>query len=261
MELRVEGSGPAAPFLRARDRFETEYDLELPVRVRLREDPDERTWAGHYPDRHVLNISRVAAASAMGPELALHEFAHMHRYERGHTSHTFQTEEALFLALAGTSVERRVLSQCYQIANHLKDIYADDITLSVGPTDKLVSFLESELAAAVADHPATAAGPAFASRGGLTRLTPGADPQITAVNAAFALALVERHDLVPGDHRIYDLAHAAAEDAPNIDLPGFKRRFRSLSHDPGESEYRRTLVDSVREYVDAQDGSAASASD
>jgi hypothetical protein len=253
MELRVEGSGPAAPFLGARDLFETEYDLDRPVHVRLQSNPDERTWAGHYADRHVLNISRVAAASAMGRELALHEFAHMHRHERGHPSHTLRTEEALFLALSGKSVEQRVLSHCYQIANHTRDIYADDITLSVGPTDKLVSFLESELATAVADRPA------FAPRTGFTRLTPGADAGITAVNAAFALALAERHDLVDEDHRIYDLAHAAAEDAPEIDLPAFKRRFKDLADDPDESEYRRALVDAVREYANSQDGAAAAA--
>jgi len=251
MELRVEGRSPATPFLRARDLLETEYDLDLPVYVRVRENPDERTWVGHYADRHVLNISLAAASSAMGRELALHEFAHMCRYEGDHPSHVIPTEEALFLALAGRRVERRVLSQCYQIANHMKDIYADDITLSVGPTDKLVAFLESELAAAVADRPT------LPPRAGSQRLTPGADPQITAVNAAFALALVERHDLVPPDHRIYDLAYAAGEDAPDVDVDGFKRRFESLAADIDESGYRRALVDAVRDYVSTQPDPAA----
>lgn len=255
MEVYVHGPGPATPFLRARDLFETEYDLDSPVRVHVRENPDERTWTAH-PDDHVLNISRQAATSAMARELALHEFAHMARHEQAHPSHTQSTEEALFLALSGESVERRRVAHCYQIANHMKDIYADDITLRVGPTDKLVSFLESELAAAIADRPARKRDrPARRDEG--LRHTGTADPEITAVNAAFALALVERHDLVDRDHRLYDLAHAAANDAPGVDFAAFKRRFASLGPDPGKSEYRRTLVDATREY--AVDGSEMAA--
>ncbi|WP_232700461.1 DUF5781 family protein [Halobacterium wangiae] len=254
MELRVTGSGPAAPFLGARDVFETAHDLEKPVTVRVRENPDERTWAGHYDDHHVLNISRQAATSAMARELALHEFAHMHCYEHEHPSHVLSMDEVLFLALTGREVERRVLTHCYQIANHVKDIYADDITLSVGPTDKLVSFLESELAAAVADRPV--AGPQMGQR-----LTAGADPSMTAVNAAFALALLERNGAVDDGHRIYDLAHAAAEDAPEIEFDAFRERFAALGDDPDESECRRGLVDTIRTYVDAQETTAGPAAD
>jgi hypothetical protein len=269
MDLRVQGSVPVDPFLGAKGLFETDHDLELPVEVRVGRDPDARTWVGHHEDRHVLNISATAATSAMARELALHEYAHMARHEESHPSHVLQTEEVLFLALAGRRVERRVLHHCYQIANHVKDIYADDITLSVGPPDKLVDFLESELAAALADSPAPVptrgvGGPG--PRPGLEpgrgrRLTPGADATITAVNAAFALALLERHDAVERDHRIYDLAHAAAADAPEIDLSTFKTAFRDLAVDPTESAHRRALLDVVREYVDANgtdaDGGAA----
>jgi hypothetical protein len=254
MELRVTGAGPAAPFLGARDVFETEHDLDNRVEVHIRENPDERTWAGHYDDHHVLNISRQAATSAMARELALHEFAHMHRHEHAHPSHVLSMDEVLFLALTGRQVERRVLTHCHQIANHVKDIYADDITLSVGPTDKLVAFLESELAAAVADQPV--AGPTVGQR-----LTAGADPSMTAVNAAFALALLERHDAVPADHRIYDLAHAAAEDAPEIDVESFRERFAALADDPDESDCRRGLVEAIRTYVDAQDTTTGPAAD
>jgi hypothetical protein len=185
----------------------------------------------------------------MARELALHEFAHMHRYEEGHPSHTQSTREAIYLGLAGRSVERRTLSHCYQIANHMKDIYADDIWLDVVPADKLVAFLESSLAAAVADTP----------RGhqAWDRLTPAADPDITAVNAAFALALVERHELVDDDHPLYDLAHAAAQDAPHVALDEFKRQFRSLAHDPDESEYRKALVDVTQAYATASNGNQA----
>jgi hypothetical protein len=241
MDVRVQGAAPTEPFLGAADLFETEYDLDLPVRVAVRDDPDERTWAAHYDDYHVLNISRQAATSAMARELALHEFAHMARHEEGHPSHTQPIEEALFLALAGRRVERRKLTHCYQIANHMKDIYADDITLSVGPADKLVHFLESELATAVANRPDVPDGGRL--------LTSTADPDITAVNAAFALALVERHDLVDADHRLYDFAHAAADDAPHVGLDDFRRRFRSLVDDPTESDYRKALVDVTRSYV------------
>ncbi|ADJ16269.1 DUF5781 family protein [Halalkalicoccus jeotgali] len=242
MDLRVTGSASPSPFLSARDRFETEYDLSLPVRVRIREDPDERTWTAHPGEYHVLNISRQAATSAMARELALHEFAHMLRNEGGHPSHTQSTEEALFLALSGRTVERRKLAHCYQIANHMKDIYADDITLTLGPTDKLVSFLESGLATALADRPAP-------PRPGFERISPGSDPEITVVNAAFALALVERHGLADEDHRLYDLAYAAARDAPGVGFESFKRRFRDLADDPDESEYRKTLVSATRTYA------------
>jgi hypothetical protein len=243
MDVRVQGAAAPDPFLGAADLLATERDLELPVYVRVREDPDQRTWAAHYDDRHVLNISRKAATSAMARELALHELAHMARNEEEHASHTQSTEEALFLALAGTSVERRKLAHCYQIANHMKDIYADDITISVAPGEKLVGFLESQLAAAVADRPAPTPWPD--SR----RVSTAADPEITAVNAAFALALVERHDLVPPDHRLYDLAHAAADDAPGVGLDRFKRRFASLATDPTPSGYRKALVDVTRAYA------------
>ena len=263
MDIRVLGDGPPEPFLSAADLLETEHELDLPVHVRLRADPDERTWAAHYDDRHVLNISRHAATSAMARELALHELAHMVRYEAGHPSHTQSTDEALFLGLAGHSVERRRLAHCYQIANHMKDIYADDITLSVGPGRKVVGLLESQLAAAVADRPGGFDRPGAPDRSGAdshsaadsrpdSRLvSAGADPDITAVNAAFALGLLERHDLVSPDHRLYDLARAAAADAPGVSLESFKRRFRSLADDPSESDYRKELVDVTKTYATA----------
>ncbi|MFB9805016.1 DUF5781 family protein [Haladaptatus pallidirubidus] len=240
MDIRVHGSTPPTPFLSASDLFETEHDLDRPVHVRVRDDPDERTWTSHPGDHHVLNISRHAASSAMARELALHEYSHMARNEQSHPSHTQSTAEALFLAFAGKSVERRKLTHCYQIANHMKDIYADDITLQVGPSDKLVAFLESELATAVADRPTHPRG---------RRMTATTDPEMTAVNAAFALALVERHDLVPRDHRLYDLARTASRDAPTVNVQGFKYRFLSLDDDPDESEYRKALVDAAEEYV------------
>lgn len=242
MELRVQGDGPAAPFLGAKSRFETEYDLDYPVEVRVTDDPDDRTKTSHKDDRHILTISQQAATSAMARELAIHEFAHMLRNEEQHPSHVQSTREAIYLALAGQSVEQRKLTHCYQIANHMKDIYADDVTVAVGQGEKLVSFLESSLASAVVEHrePITAGG---------RRLTASADPEITAVNAAFALALIERHDLAADDHRLYDLAHAAAEDAPTVPFQRFKDRFRSLTEDPATGEYRQVLVDATREYA------------
>ena len=246
MDVRVQGTVPPDPFLSAAALLETEYELTTPVTVQIRENPDERTWAAHYDDRHVLNISRQAATSVMARELALHEFAHMARYEQHHASHTQSTEEALFLALAGRSVERRKLSHCYQIANHMKDIYADDITLDLAPATKLIDFFAAKLGAAIADRPAEDGRPD-------SRLeTPGSDPEITAVNAAFALGLVERHGLVDSGHRLYDLAHAAATDAPSVELTEFKERFKSLGTDPSESEYRKTLVDVTRAYATAE---------
>ncbi len=241
MDVGVDGPGPAEPFLGARDLFETECDLDRPVTVRIVDDPDERTRVSHSEDGHRLTISRQAATSAMARELALHEYAHMYHHEAGHPSHTQSMKEAIFLALTGRSVEQRKLTHCYQIANHMKDIYADDVWLEVAPADKLVAFLESSLAAAVADRPNSPTS--------WVRRSSGADPEITVVNAAFALAVVERHDLADESHRIYDLAHAAAADAPDVSLAQFKSHFRSLAHDPDESEYRKALVDVTRAYA------------
>jgi hypothetical protein len=132
------------------------------------------------------------------------------------------------------------------------------VWLSLAPADKLVSFLEASVAAAVADRPRRppAWGNATAESAGFERSTrdasqstTGADPEITAVNAAFALGLVERHGLVDTDHRIYDLAHAAAQDAPGVGLDGFKRQFRTLAEDPDESTYRKALVEATRAYA------------
>ena len=248
MDVRVQGAVAPGPFLSAADLLETEYSLSQPVEVHIRENPDERTWAAHYDDHHVLNISRQAATSVLARELALHEFAHMARYEQRHASHTQSTDEALFLALSGESVERQKLAHCYQIANHMKDIYADDITLSLAPASKLADFFPSHLATAISDHNSDASG--------LSPVEPtGADPALTAVNAAFALGLVERHGLVDADHRLYDLARAAAADAPAVGVDGFKRRFRSLVDDPTESDFRRDLVSVTKEY--ALDGGQA----
>ncbi len=263
MYVSVRGDGPAAPFLRAQDIFETACDLENPVTVSVLEDPDERTRVRHTDTEHELIISRHAATSAMARELALHEYAHMHHYEQAHPSHTQSTKEAIFLALAGHSVERRKLTHCYQIANHLKDIYADDLWLSIGPSDKLVSFLESSLATALATKPHSRPPLGTSTRGTtasvttISRRVPTPDPEITAVNAAFALGLVERHSLVDSTHRLYDLARAAAADAPTVDFETFNERFRSLSPDPDKSEYRKTLVELTELYAGERETQAA----
>lgn len=238
MELSVHGVAEPGPFLSAKDLFETEFDLELPVRVELDVDPDARTWAGHYDTHHVLNVSRRTAQSAMARELALHELAHMRRYEEGHASHRQSTREALYLALAGPDPGDHLTFHGMQIANHMRDIYADDLTLSVAPADKLVAFLESSLAGAVRDRAAD-------------------DPSssaITAVNAAFALGLCERHDIVETDHRLYDLAHAAGSDAPAVPVETFKDRFATLPADPTETQFRRGLVETIRRYAEGTAG-------
>ncbi|MCL9815687.1 DUF5781 family protein [Natronocalculus amylovorans] len=243
MDVRVFGHVSPDPFLSAADVFTTEYDLSLPVRVHVRDDPEIRTWAAHYRSYHVLNISRQAATSVMARELALHEYSHMARFEEEHPSHVQSIEEALYLGLTGKAVEQRKLTHCYQIANHMKDIYADDITLSLAPATKLVAFLESQLAKAIANRPQPSPHPDSKPT------VPGPDPEITAVNAAFALALLERHEIAATDHRLYDLAHAAADDAPTVDLENFKEKFRSLNEDPTPSEYRKSLVDVTRAYA------------
>ncbi|WP_338727147.1 DUF5781 family protein [Haladaptatus sp. DJG-WS-42] len=241
MDVRVPAGVLQDPFLGAQYLFETEYDLDWPVIVMVRDNPDERTWTAHYAEHHLLNLSRQAASSAMARELVLHEYAHMYRYEQGHPSHLQSTAEALILAFTGRRVEQRKLTHCYQIANHMKDIYADDITLDVYPATKLLAFLEASLATAVADRPI--------DRPGAVRHTPAADPDITAVNAAFALGLAERHDLIDADHRLYELAAIAAADAPHVNLDSFKRRFRTLARDTNASEYRKALVEITRKYA------------
>jgi len=242
MNVNVQGSSPMAPFLSAKESFETDYDLEHPVSIELEDDPETRTRVGHGDERHRLTISRAAASSAMARELILHEFAHMHLHETEHPSHTTSTEEALFLALSGKSVERRVLTQCYQIANHMRDIYADDLTLSLCASEKLVAFFESKLAATLRDTPTDTA------RSG-HRITAGSDPQIGAVNAAFALALLERNDAIDSGHRIYDLGRAIASQAPAVEIEAFKQQFKSLQTEPTTADFRRELVSSLERYV------------
>jgi len=78
---------------------------------------------------------------------------------------------------------------------------------------------------------------------------PTPDPEITAVNAAFALGLVEGHSLVESTHRLYDLARAAAADAPTVDFETFNQRFLSLSPDSDKSEYRIILVELTELYA------------
>lgn len=232
MEVRVQGDIDPGPFLGARDVFETEYDLEHPVYVQVRDDPDERTWTAHYDEYHVINVSRRVATSAMARELALHELSHMFRFEEGHASHHQSTNEALYLALAGPRTDEQLAYHGLQIANHMKDVYADDLTLSVGPSVKLVAFFESSLAAAI-------------GTGSVDASTAG----ITAVNAAFALAICERHELIGPEHRLYALADVAAGDAPSLPFDQFKDRFCSLAADPSPSEYRRELVGTIRSYA------------
>ena len=244
MDIRVHGPAPPTPFEEARKRFERSHDLEQPVDVRIEADSEARTWTGHYEDRHLLSIPNRLARSVMARELALHEFAHMRRAEESHPSHTVDTEEALFLSFAGREIESAALPHAYQIANHIRDIYADDITLSMTSGEKLAAFLESELAAAIADVPQSPPAVGY-------RLSGDADPGLTVVNAAFALALLDRHD-VEADHRIDDLAHAAERDAPGVDLDGFRTTFRTLDDDPSERDCLRTFVDVFDTYFDSR---------
>lgn len=243
MEVQVQGGARPMPFLRARDAFQTEFDLERPVKVFVRDDPDERTWTSHASDHHRLNISAAAARGGMARELALHEFAHMYRHEEGHASHMQSTKEAIFLAGAGRRVPQDRVMQCYQIANHMKDVYADDLTLRVTPAEHLIAFLESSVARTLANGRTS-----FVPTNGRA-VTPRPDPDINAVNAAFALGLLERHEVLPPDHRLHDLARLVAADAPNVPFDRFRRHFRSLPSDPDTSEYRRRLVDVTRDYI------------
>ncbi len=243
MEVQVQDGARPTPFLRARDAFQTEFDLAQPVKIYVREDPDERTRTSHAADHHRLDISRSAARGGMARELALHEFAHMYRHEEGHASHEQSTREAIYLAGAGRRIPRERILQCYQIANHMKDVYADDLTLRVTPASRLIAYLESSIASSLADRRGrfvpTGARPA----------TPPADHAIRAVNAAFALGLLERHDVLPSDHRLRELASVVAANAPHVPFERYREHFRNLPHDPDASTYRRRLVDVTRTYL------------
>ena len=243
MEVRVQGGAHPTPFLRARDAFETEYELQRPVKVYVKDDPDERTWTAHDPDSHVLNISRSAASSAMARELAIHEFAHMYRHEQGHVSHRQSTAEAILLSAAGRRIPKRRLAQCYQIANHMKDIYADDLTLEVTDPRKLVSYLESAVATGVLEG----AKP----KGPLSKGASEPDRLIQAVNAAFAVGLCERHDCLDPDHRLLELAQIAAAGAPALPYDRVRDQFRTLETDPDRSQYRRSLVEATKTFLNA----------
>ncbi|MFB6113746.1 MAG: DUF5781 family protein [Halodesulfurarchaeum sp.] len=244
MELRVDGAAPARPFELARSRFEIDHDLELPVAVEIRRDPTERTRTVHEPTHHRLTVSEQVARSSLAPELAVHEFAHMRRREESHPSHMVDVSEAIYLASSGTDIDRTTVAHAYQIANHVRDIYADDITFEVASGEKLASFFESRLAEALADQSA-------GSRYTGYRLSAGFDPAITAVNAGFALGLLERHD-VERNHRLYELAHAAQADAPRVDVSRFRREFRDLNGVPNDTSCLRTLVDLFEAYFEAR---------
>ena len=243
MEVQVHGGARPTPFLRARDAFETEFDLDRPVKVFVRNDPDERTRTSHTEEFHYLTISTAAARGGMGRELALHEFAHMYRHEEGHASHQQSTREAIFLAGTGRTVPRSRVLQCYQIANHMKDIYADDLTLRVTPAERLVAFLESSIAQSLTEYPNTRA-----PTNGIP-VTPRPDADIRAVNAAFALGLLERHDVLPADHQLRELAQLVANRAPGVPFDEYREVFRTLPDDPDASTYRRYLVDITRRHL------------
>ena len=243
MEVNVRGGAPPGVFLSAAEMLETRYDVEDPVYVTVEDDPDTRTHVLHYNDRHEVVISAAAVSSAMARELVLHEFAHIVRHEEGHTSHHLEPAEALMLGTAGRRVPRPKLIHCYQIANHMRDIYADDITLDLLPPQKLMSYLASAVADAVTETHHSMMGPQ-------SRLVSRApDPEITAVNAAFAMGVARRHGADPQAHRLEALAHAAADDAPRIDIDIFADRFAGLRSDPSAREYRRELVEMMRTYL------------
>ena len=242
MDLTVSDSINPTPFLSARDTFMTEFDLEQPVTVRIVDDPVTRTRVWHESAGHTLVMSRATASSELARELTLHEFGHMHRFEEGHISHHFSTTEAIWLAACGRTVDRDRLTHCYQIANHVKDIYADDLTVDITARDKLVAYFESSLAQAVEQstiHPDI----------GPYQLDETNDTAIAVVNAAFAIGLLERHDLIQSPHRLYTLADVLAKRADDTPFDQFRQQFRTLSDDPTESGYRRFLVDILAAYL------------
>ena len=243
MEVNVRGGAPPGPFLSAAEMLETRYDVETPVYVTVAEDPDTRTHVVHYREHHEVVISAAAVSSAMARELILHEFAHVVRNEEGHSSHHLETTEAVMIGAAGRHVPRPKLIHCYQIANHMRDIYADDITLDLLPPDKLMAYLASAVAHAVSEAP----HPVMRPQSRLVSRAP--DPEITAVNAAFALGVARRHGVDPAAHRLEALAHAAGDDAPRIDIDAFADRFARLRADPSTREYRRALVETMQTYL------------
>lgn len=250
MQVDVQGGARPTPFLQARDIFATEFSIERPIKVFVRDDPDQRTWTAHYPDYHVMNISRTEATSGMARELTLHEFAHMVRHEEGHSSHHSSVTEGVYLAAGGRHVDPDRVAHCIQIANHMKDIYADDLTVEVAQTTKLVDFFESSLAASLANRPGTGV------YGNGTRVSSRADSAIAAVNAAFAVALTERNGLADDDHRLFELAMMLAADAPRVPFSRFRQLFRTLEEDPDESSHRRTLVDAFGTYLGTEKNAA-----
>lgn len=244
MEVAVQNGANPTPFLQARDRFETEFDIERPVKVFVRSDPYQRTVTAHYPTYHTLSMSAIAANSEMAAQLTLHEFAHMVRYEQGHMSHHSSTIEGLYLAAGGRSVSEDRLAHCLQIANHLKDIYADDLTIEVSVPTRLVDFFEASLATTLINRESGSP-----PRGG-NRVTRQNDKAIAAINAAFAIALLDRHDLLPNNHRLFQFADTIASDAPMVPFDHFRTLFYSLEENPTASEYRRVLVDAFSTYLE-----------
>jgi len=240
MDLRVQGMSPD-PFLGAADLFETEWSLDDPVHVKVREDPDERTWAGHYDGYHVLNVE-ARRHQRDGPR-AGRPRAVAHGPLRGgaRVSHPIDRGGAVPRALrrdGGAPQARALLPDREPHEGHLRRRH-HALGRARGQAPRL---------------------PRVDPRGrrrrpprGLPGRRPAGHgrcrPEITAVNAAFALALVERHDIAGPGHRIYDLARAAGSDTDAVDVDAFKERFLALGPDPSESDYRKALVAAARAYA------------
>lgn len=115
--------------------------------------------------------------------------------------------------------------------------------MTVSSEEKLVGFLESELAAAILDRPRHTPISGYS-------LSKAISPDITAVNAAFALGVVDRHDIKAG-HRLEDLAYAAGRTARNVDIQLSREQFRSVDANPIDEDSLRTFVETIGKYFDA----------
>jgi len=233
------------PFLGAADLFETEWSLDDPVHVKVR-DPDERTWAGHYDGYHVLNVSKRAATSAMARELAVHELSHMARYEEGaRVSHPIDRGGAVPRALrrdGGAPQARALLPDREPHEGHLRRRH-HALGRARGQAPRLPRV----------DPRGRRRRPTPSLPGRRPPVTAGADPEITAVNAAFALALVERHDIAGPGHRITTSRARRATPTPSTrrsDAVARRRRdFGRSGSSRSARPVRERLPDRLAQYA------------
>ena len=158
---------------------------------------------------HTLYVSKQAARSEMLEGLVGHEASHMVLMERGHPSHDFRRLIRIAQDVSGRS--KPLGSVLVEVQKHAQDIDADDIAIAVIVRDLAVPFFTNWVA------------------GNLERA--GTDRErntlLWATNC-FAVANLERHDLVRGGEAVYELVEDFDRRAGTTRSEALVSRYRDL---------------------------------